>query len=334
VRGARSLLLAAALMAPVAAGIPAHAADKATMDEAKGAYDRGTQAYRKGDYALAAAEYSKADELMPNDVALQAALEAAVMCDDVPLGMLLLERSRRSPVTGTLANAVNTAREKFRGRAGRLRVVCGPTPCTATLDGQPVVIRAAPWVVAGRHRVTIKVGEQTEERNVEVRPEQFVEVRPSSAPSTGPAEPASSASGPPVVEWPAPPPGSTAAPAPGSSAGSSPRRGPSTWWFWGSLIVTGATGALSVMAASSAKSTHDDFDAKNCKNTASQECQDLASEGKGNQNFANFAFVLTGLGVVATAVVGIWVVRWNSTSKPAQAAVGVSPTGAMLRVSF
>jgi hypothetical protein len=297
------------------------------MDEAKAAYDRGTTAYRRGDYALAAAEYSKADELAPNEVALQAALEAAVMCDDVPLGMQLLERSRRGPAAGTLANAINAARQKFSGRAGRLRVVCGPTPCTATLDGHPVVIRAAPWVVAGQHRITFTVGGQTEDKNVEVRPDQLVEVRPAGAPApeTSAIPPAS---GPPAVVWPAAPPGS-------GEATPQPRRtGPSPWWFWGTVIATGVMGSLAATAASTAKSTHDDFVGKNCKSTASQECQDLAEKGKNDQSSANTAAVLTGIGVVASAVLGIWVVRWSPKAQPSRTAVGFGPTSAVLRVSF
>jgi len=327
VTGARPLLLAACLAATAVSGVPAHAAGPVVVDEAKAAYDRGTTAYRKGDYALAAVEYAKADELAPNDVALQAAIEAAVMCDDVPLGMQLLDRSRRGPAAGTLANAVNIARQKFNGRAGRLRVVCGPTPCTATLDGQPIVIRSAPWIVAGQHRLTLTIGDQIEERNVEVRPDQLVEVRPTGAAASGSAAvPASS--GPPVVVWPAAPQGS-------SEPVAQPRRaGPSPWWFWGTVIATGVMGTIAMTADSAAKSTHEDFVAKNCKTTASQECQDLASEGKGNQSSANAAAVMTGLGVVASAVLGIWVVRWSPKAKPAQAALGIGPTSAVLRLSF
>jgi hypothetical protein len=99
-------------------------------------------------------------------------------------------------------------------------------------------------------------------------------------------------------------------------------------------MVTGTLGAITALAATGAKQDHEEFVSKNCKNTASEECTNLASQGRGNQNSANTAVVLTGLGVVASAVLGLWVVRWNSTTKPAQAAVGVSPTGATLRLSF
>jgi hypothetical protein len=323
--GARPLLLAAALAATAASGMT-HAAGPASTDEAKASYDRGTTAYRRGDYALAASEYARADELMPNDVALQAALESAVLSDDVPLGMQLLDRSRRAPVAGTLAKAVDSARHKFAGRAGRLRLLCGPSPCTATLDSQPFAIRSAPWVVAGQHRITFTVDGQTEERNIEVRPDELVEARPAGAPAAPSAAPATSASAPPVVVWPVAPQGSSQAPP--------PRKGPSTWWFWGTVIATGVMGTIAVTTAQSAKSTHDDFESKSCKTTASQECQDLADKGKGNQSGANLTGVLAGLGIVASAVLGIWVVRWDSKTQPAKAAVAVSPTGATLRVSF
>ena len=61
----------------VATTAPAFA-DAKDLEGARAAYDRGAAAYDAGNYELAASELTRADDLAPNDIALELALKAAV----------------------------------------------------------------------------------------------------------------------------------------------------------------------------------------------------------------------------------------------------------------
>ncbi|HEY8088677.1 MAG TPA: hypothetical protein VIF09_12550, partial [Polyangiaceae bacterium] len=133
----RPLVVAALACACLTPAWPAHA-DPFTDAQAHEAYERGTVAYRKKDYATAAREYSTADALAPNPVALQAAIDATVLADDPVLGMQLLDRARGAPRTNALIATMLAAEQKFARRTGRIRIVCAAAPCLATIDGAAI----------------------------------------------------------------------------------------------------------------------------------------------------------------------------------------------------
>lgn len=316
----RAWLLGLALVAGLHAS-PAWAVDHAdSAGPAKEAYDRGTAAYRRGDYTLAAVEYARADELMPNDVALQAAVEAAVLSDELLLGMELLERSKRGPAEGTLAAALKSARDKFTGRAGRIRVVCGTAPCQAKVDGAPMDVRTMRWFKAGAHKVILIVADQPEEQLVDVQPDTVVEVTPKS-PSLAPRPAAST------------PPRSTATPPAPIAPAREPSGGISPAWFWIGTGLTAVVGGFTIASGLDTSSKHDDFAGQGCGQAATGDCSQLAKDGTSAQNRTNILIGATAVAGVTTAVVGLLLVRWSP--KPTGGAqVGLGPGQATLRLSF
>jgi hypothetical protein len=108
---------------------------------AREAYARGLAAHAHGDLALAAREFARADELAPNAVALQAALDAAVEANDSTLGNELLERSKREPPSPALATSIAAAHAKFRDRASSQ---AEPPPAPPTNEPAPPAADPSP----------------------------------------------------------------------------------------------------------------------------------------------------------------------------------------------
>src|SRR5688572_108186 len=114
----RAVLVAAAFAASLIAG-PVTAED--ALDAAKRAYDRGAAAYDSGDYAVAAAELTRADEIVASDVTLELALRAAVKADDPRLSMRLVDRAEGRTKSASLTAAADAAKAKMAPRTGRVR---------------------------------------------------------------------------------------------------------------------------------------------------------------------------------------------------------------------
>src|SRR5262249_30308245 len=91
-RRMRRPFLCAATFALIGSMRAAHA-NEPPLDAARQAYDRGATAFDNKDYATAARELARADDLVPNNVALVTALKAALRADDAVLGMTLAERA-------------------------------------------------------------------------------------------------------------------------------------------------------------------------------------------------------------------------------------------------
>ncbi|MCK6552774.1 hypothetical protein L6R52_43525, partial [Myxococcota bacterium] len=148
-------------------------ADDAVADEARAAYDRGAAAYERGDFGAAVVELARADELVPNDVALEAALRAAIAADDPVLGTILLDRAAAraatAPSSSGLASIRDEARARFRGRTARLHVTC--RTCVATLDGLPIAVGTDVVVRAGKRRLTVARGDVRTTRELELTPD-------------------------------------------------------------------------------------------------------------------------------------------------------------------
>lgn len=304
------------------------------QDVAKSAYDRGLVAHKRGDYAKAAQEFAAADEASPSAVALGAAIDAAILADDPVIGSELLARSERGPLEGQLKTVVPKARERFAGRAGRVRLVCpAASRCLGSLDGAPLQRDKATWVKAGQHTVVYQVDDTTQQRLVEVKASEVLDLTPPAVvapPSSAPPPPSASATAP-------PPPSASVAPAPSASASNRrrsepvdipvPRSGLSPTIFW---IGAGATVLLAggaTVAAFHTRSLHTRFEDDQCAQPGRPEsCTALGRDGATFQNVTNGLFLVSGVAGVATAVLGIAFTNWGGDTGPRAAVV---PGGAV-----
>jgi len=270
-------------------------------DEALAAYDQGVQAHQWGAYAEAAKLFAKADELAPNDTALQAAIEEAIQAQEPVLAMTLVDRAMSRPQSASLAAAVKEARSAFGGRTGRIEVRCtGTIRCSPAIDGRPIEPDRPNWVEAGMRTVVVRFGEMQVQQSVEVAPganEKITVGPPSAALLRPPVATAAAASSAPEPAVPASPLGVTQHEEP-ASAFSSP-------WFWVGAGLTLACGAATVWSASDVKSQHDGFVASGCERSGTAACRTAAAEGKDAQMRTNLLAAATGLLGIATLTVAL-----------------------------
>ena len=260
------------------------AAEPDTVTVARDAYDRGARAYNAGHYAIAAREFSVADELSPNPTALRFALQAAMVLDDPILGMKLVERAERRAAVRELERAPREARAKFARRVGRIALACGESPCRARIDGEPA--SGSAWVTPGAHAVEWSLGVR---QSVQVAAGETVEV---SAPPIAGASPV-----PPLTRKAEP----QADRSPPQNVGVSPT------WFWVGVAVTTIAGGATVVSGVDTLRRHDAFVAD--PTSARQH------EGQSAERRTNVFVVTTLVAALATAAVGLLLVKWPSTPR-------------------
>lgn len=277
--------------AMVAITAPAFA-DSKDLEGARAAYDRGAAAYDAGDYKLAASELTRADDLAPNDIALELALKAAVKAEDARLAMALSRKADARQATGSLAAARDAARSKMAPRTGQVLVSCSPgTLCTATMDGAPYPVGVSTYVLVGDHRVVIDTSGHREAFAVRVDAFAAIDVTARGAAVTSPV--------PPRVE---PSPGEDR---PKESSGLSPA------WFFGAAGITTILGASAIVSAVDLSSKHDEFNAR--------PSEQGSVAGEDAQLRTNVLFGAVAVSAVATAALGIFFTRWSS-ERPASSA--------------
>lgn len=313
------LLASASILAP----LPARAGEPSPEEAAAAAYERGTAAFQRNDFAVAAVEYARADELAPNPVALESALKAVLRANDAALGMELWERASRARGAGAeLKELAKLARERYASRAGQVTVACAA--CTAKIDGKAAPVGQRRWYSAGKHRLELSIGGETERREIVVVAGANVEVQPLSASDAGamhgpePAEPAESAPAPAPAPQPAPPPKADAVTSTDSAGGLSPA------WFWIAGGLTLVAGGATIASGVDAVSKHDAYLAAPTPQTE--------SDGRGAQTRTNVLIGVTGAAAVTTAALGLFLVRWSDGK--AEAAAGVTPGGLHLRAGL
>ena len=305
------------LVARVAAAAP----DDDPKARARSHYDTGTGAYLRADYAVAAAEFSEADRLMPSPAALDAALDAALRADDAPLGMELAQRSSRAPAEGRIASLVLQARARFAKRTGRVKVSCAPVACAARVDGVAVEPGTERYVRVGAHVVRVARGGRTEERTVDVEPKALHEIRFDDGARAADAPETTHA--PRDLDAPSPP---------TPPLSSSPPAGLSPAWVAGGAAVTALFGFAAAVSAFDTRGKHDDYYRGGCDRLAAAGCSKTADEGMAAQHRTNVLFAVTGALAVTTAAVAIFAVRWRD--RPGTLTVGASggQVGAFLGV--
>ncbi len=272
---------------PTKPGAPVSDATK----QAREAYERGTRAVKSGDYALATAEFSRADELSPSPNALEAALDAAVQADDPVRGMELLERSKRAPASGSLAESIHAAHAKFDGRGCFVRVACADPPCKVALDGKEVDAQRPVWAPKGTHAVVREDGKgQKASFLVEVKPDATVDADAPPPPVTPPPPPPPE---PPPHRKPLPP-----------------------FVFWAGVGVTAALGATTLVFGLDANGTYDDFTSAGCARGGSpaSRCSGLRSDGESAETRTNIALLSTVVVGLAVGVAGAFFTEWGGHS--------------------
>lgn len=317
------MLLLSILLAGSAASTTAVAAD----ETAKEAYEEGQKASKAGDYAHAAAAFARADALTPNDVALKAALDAAVKADDPVLGGDLLERAKTRTLVASAQASVAAAEAKLGHRSGTVRVFCNPA-CTATLDGKDAPVLGIFRTLLGQHVVVTHFDGGDVRSTIMVKPDELSQLHVS-----GPPPPTPTVALTPVITTP-PPDETPTAPTPvvpptePTTSGSGSSKGVSPALFFVGLGVTGVFGIATIVLGLDTKSTYDDFASQGCARSSSQACRDLADDGSSTQLRTNIVGGITGAVGVATLIVGIFFTRWH---KPPP--VMISPQGLGLSLS-
>lgn len=280
----------AALVAVTVSLVASSAFGEEDLGDARKAYDRGAKAYDAGDYATAAREAAYADQLVPNDVALELALKAALKIDDPVLAMVLADRAEARKDAGEATKTLaERARKGAAERVGELRVDCkGARTCTATVDGAPFPFLARSWATVGPHAVRVVADGRAETFEVVVARgrEALVAVRdrPASAaplaPSVAPSAPASPSS-----------------PDRAETAG-----GLSPAWFWAGVAVTAALGAATVASGVDTLNQHDDF--------VAQPSRDASTNGQSAQTRTNVLLGVTGGAAAVTLALGLFAVKF------------------------
>jgi hypothetical protein len=223
---------------------------------------------------VAAREFSVADDLAPNPVALRYALQAVLFLDDPVLGMTLVQRAeaRHAP---ELDRLVIDARAKFAHRVG-LITLTGPEDSVrrARIDGAPVT--RTTWVTPGTHAIEWQGGGL---RSVRVEADDNLQISPPR----------------PETPTPSPPP----APPEGAPTGS----GISPAVFWVGVALTTIGGGATLGSGLDTLSKHRTFGEDPSARTQSQ--------GESAQLRTNIFIGATAACAVTTAAIGLFATRWS-----------------------
>lgn len=326
-----------ALLLVSLAGAATALAAPTNKELASEAYGRGLAADKRGDHAKAAEEFARADELMPNAVALRAALDAAVQADDPVLGSELVERASRDAKDAQLVASATKARDRFAGRAGKVRLVCPPSGrCLGSLDGAPLVAGKATWTKVGTHTVIIQLDDVAQNKLVEVRAGEITD-----ATATAPSAPPSASVAPSASSAPSASPSASSAPSASPSAaptitppppGGEPRPAasglpPIVFWIGaGATVLLAGGGVAGGVVTSTAR---DKFLSHQCDTSTPQaDCKDLSTQGKMAMYVTDGLFVGAAVTGVASVVLGLAFTRWSGATAAAPS-VAIVPGGAV-----
>jgi hypothetical protein len=218
----------------------------------------------------------------------------------------LIARAARSPTNADLQEVVTKAKEKFRGRAGRIEVECTES-CALEVDGHSLDPDADRWVASGPHVAVL-----TSDAHPGYRDEHPIEIVPLETtrvhfvPRPMPA----------VVLPPTPQPSPSAAPHTGDG-------GISPAWFWLGAGITVALAGATTISGFDVSSRRTAFENGQCPAVGSDACDQRSNDGREAVTRTNVllaATAATGAATVAT----IFLVRWKPTMTTSVAATGDS----------
>ncbi len=303
--------------APVAAATRRLAADH---------FDKGSAALDAGKPAEAAVHYLAADAVLPNDEALEAALEAALKADASLLALEGADRATtRSGARASVSALAARARALHAGKVARLTLHC-EAPCSATLDAAARPVDTPMYVAPGRHVVSWRLRDGSAATSE-------LDVSPGTASTLGP--PVTSAGVVPAPAPPAPPapvpapaalaPAPAPAPAPVRSASAAPpapetpersRRPLPSWVFWSGVGLTAVASGLTIASGIDTTSQHGAFVERGCLvNLAGAGCATAAEAGRAAETRTNVALGVSIGAAVVTTVLGAWLVDFGSPTR-------------------
>lgn len=296
-----TVLFVAALRSSVAFAAPAGA---------RAAYDAGTKAHEAGHFSEAARAFAEADRLAPNDVALGAALDDALLANDAPL---LAELAERAEPRRALAKSVAKARTQMKGRVGGIRVVCGRSGAV-TVDRVAIHFPSTVWLAPGLHTVAWTFPDTVSTlQSVELPADAVVTASCAVAlaplPGAGEKAPAASEKIAPPTAEPAPP----RAPAPSEPPAPAPR-GLSPAYFVGAAAATVGVGILGVFAQGSVTRAGRSLDA--CTSVIGDDpqfCGEERSRVDSASTLRTAAWVGAGAMALGTIALAAFGTRWRSS---------------------
>lgn len=273
---------------------------------AKVAYAQGEALAAKKQWAEAAIQFALADELAPNDTALESALEAARRADNGVLAMNLVERAQRSSTAAGLPS-VAAAREKFASSLTAVALPCidESPPCVATLGGDAIQRRRT-WVKPGTY--VVRFTEPPGAADVEVIATAGEEI------AVNPKVERSS-------DQPPPPPATEAS-------------GVSGYWIILPAAVTVVGGAMLAGFGVKFLSAVSDFEAAQGVEPVPRQ-EELRDEAQTWETAANAAIGITAVAAAVTAGVVIAVVVTNGKdSEPPQSSLTLAPRAGGFEVGW
>ncbi len=306
------LLFAATLGLSIFGSASARAQEQDARRRAAELFKAGASAEEAGKFREAAVAYAEADLAAPSDEALGAALDMALRAGDPPLGMDLADRARARGIA-SLKPAIERARVDFGRRAGRVLVRC--VGCTATLDGQAMLVDVPVWTTLGPHKASLSRAGVVTNRVVDVGVEgvTVVELPPPSAAAA-----------------PAPTLAAPATPAANDPHGGSSQPGGKPLSPIVFIVAAGASAVLAgvtIWSALDVKGKHDEFVANGCEASLSLgTCRSQSGTGAGAETRTNILIATTGGALVVTSLLGLFFVDWGRSPAGPAASMRVSPT--------
>ena len=281
--------------------------DNGKRDAARAAYDRGTHLLDQGDDDGALGAFLEADSIIPSAAGLDAATIAAEHARPGPALEQLCRRIEERTIDDATLKRARAICDGNGFSFGSVVIECA-SPCDPRLDGAAVSPGAAMAVAAGTH--TVAIG--TETSTLDVRAHARVTRDFRAPPSASPSAPKSS---------------------------DAPSEKPlSPAWFAAFAATTAVLGGGTIASGVDTANRHAHFADDNCalapsrRATSDATCLAIARAGSNASTRTNvLAGVTAGLGV-ATALVGIFAVRWSPAKRAPTVSFG--PAGVSVAEAF
>jgi hypothetical protein len=302
--------------AQTASATPAPATPTAQQKAAAAAaFDDGVKRFEQADYGPAAKAFLLADELLPNPDAITNAIAAARRANEHLVVAQAAERGlARAEPNSALATQAREALSQAAQHLARLELDCEPTPCSISLDGQPIK-PGGRYLLPGTHSGQTKNldGQAAEDSwtfaagatyRITLQLPKPGQVIPPSRTETETA-----ADAPPPE---APPPEGTAESTPEDKSKKKPL--PKTAFFVGAGVTVVLAG-ITTWSGLNAMSKSDDY--KDNPNRTQGEKDDVERA----MTRSNVLFGATLFAAAGTAVMGVFFVDWKGN----QVSAGVAP---------